>query len=465
LRSRRALYAGLAATWLLLLLSVEPNALSGGVAWAGFGLSEVSAAEYARSQPGVILHYLRLCFWPHPLVLDYGWPAANELGPILWSTALVSALGLATLWALWRVPPIGFLGAFFFLVLAPTSSVLPIIDLAFEHRMYLPLAAVVAAGVVAMSAALARASAPAWVGVALLVTIVASLSAATVLRNRDYRSVEVLWRTVVDAAPGNYRGQMNLGAALGELNRNEEALVFLRTAIALAPDQPMAHVNLAAALFALHQLDETETHLLRALEISPTHAAALRNYGKLLGKRDELEASIERLRAAVQHGPRDAFAHLNLASALLNVGRRDEALRHFLEAIRLDPYLPTPLAGAAWILATHPDPSVRDPAEAVQLAERAAKLSRREVPGILSTLATTYAAAGQRDRATRTAEQALQRATELGETREAQRIRTQLERYRRDVSSPPYRYTPPSNRRTQSKRGSQNERPPRNPAR
>jgi hypothetical protein len=59
----------------------------------------------------------------------------------------------------------------------------------------------------------------------------------------------------------------------------------------------------------------------------------------------------------------------------------------------------------------------------------------------------------------------LQRATELGETREAQRIRAQLERYRRDVSPPPYRYTPPSNRRTQSKRGSQNERPPRNPAR
>ena len=113
LRSRRALYAGLAATWLLLWLCVDSNALSGGAAWAGFGLPEISVAEYARSQPGVILHYLRLCFWPHPLVLDYGWPVANELGPILSSTAFVSVLGLATLWALWHVPPIGFLGAFF----------------------------------------------------------------------------------------------------------------------------------------------------------------------------------------------------------------------------------------------------------------------------------------------------------------------------------------------------------------
>jgi len=399
LRSRRALYAGLAATWLLLLLGVEPSALSGGAAWAGFGLPEISAAEYARSQPGVILHYLRLCFWPHPLVLDYAWPVANELGPILWSTALVSALGLATLWALWRAPPLGFLGAFFFLVLAPTSSVLPIIDLAYEHRMYLPLAAVVVVGVVAVEAAFARASLPAWVGVALLVTIVASFSATTILRNRDYRSAEVLWRTVVDAVPGNYRGQSNLGAVLGKLKRYEEAQVFLRAAVALDPDQLMAHVNLAAALVALRQLDEAEVHVLRALDINPNNAAVLRNYKKLLKRRDEIEAPVERLRAAVRDDPSDAFANLKLASALLDIGRRDEALRYFLEAIRLDPDLLMALSGAASILATHPDPSVRDPDEAVGLAERA-----------------------------------LRRATELGMTREAGRIRDRLERYRRAAS-------------------------------
>jgi tetratricopeptide (TPR) repeat protein len=434
LRSRRALYAGLAATWLLLLLSVDPNALSGGAAWAGFGLPEISAAEYARSQSGVILHYLRLCFWPHPLVLDYGWPVANDLGPILWSTALVSVLGLATLWALWRVPPIGFLGAFFFLVLAPTSSVLPIIDLAYEHRMYLPLVAVVAVGVVAVDAAFARASAPAWARVALLVTVVASLSATTVLRNRDYRSVEALWRTVVDAVPGNYRGQANLGAALSKLNRNEEALVFLRAAIALNPDHLTAHSNLGAALLALGQIDEAEVHMLRVLKNNPNNAVVTHNYGKLREQRAELEPSVERLRAAVQNDPRDAFAHLNLASTLLNMGQRDEALGYFLEAIRLDPNLPEAFSGVAWILATHPDPSVRDYAEAVRLAERAVELSRGEVPVILSVLATAYEAAGQRDRATRTAEQALQRATGLGETREAQQIRDQLKRYRRDAS-------------------------------
>jgi len=113
-----------------------------------------------------------------------------------------------------------------------------------------------------------------WLRVALLVTIVASLSATTVLRNRDYRSAEALWRTVVEAAPGNWRGQMNLGTALAKLDRNEESVVFLRAAVALDPDRLKAHVSLAAALFALQQIDEAEVHLLRALEINPKHKGA-----------------------------------------------------------------------------------------------------------------------------------------------------------------------------------------------
>jgi len=438
LRSRGALYAGLAATWLL-LLHFDSSALSGGKAWAGFGLHELGVAEYARSQPGVILHYLQLCFWPHPLVLDYEWPVAHELGAILWPTAMLAALGLAALWALWRVPPLGFLGACFFLVLAPTSSVMPIIDLAFEHRMYLPLAAVVVAGVVAVDAALARVSAPAWVSGALLVAIAAPLSAATVLRNRDYRSAEVLWRTVTEAAPDNPRGQMNLGVALNELGRNEEALVHLFKAYEilerdpLGYDNPKAHVNLAVALIVLGRIDAAETRLRRALEMAPTYVDAHINLGELLQKRGELEASLAHLRAAVEYDPSRAPAHMNLANVLLRIGRRDEALHEFREATRLDPHAPKPLSGAAFILATHPDPSTRDPAEAVRLAERAVDISKQQEPIVLLTLALAHDAAGQRDRAIHAAERALQSATELGAKREEQQIRAQLERFRADA--------------------------------
>jgi tetratricopeptide (TPR) repeat protein len=227
---------------------------------------------------------------------------------------------------------------------------------------------------------------------------------------------------------------MNLGVALAELDRNEEALVFLNAATALDPDDPEVHGNLAVSLIALGRIDEAEAQLRRALEILPTYVDAHRNYGQLLQQRGELEASLDHVRAAVRYGPSDAFAHLNLANVLLRIGRRDEALHHFREATRLDPYTPKPLAGAAWILATHPDPSTRNPAEAVRLAERAVKLSSGEDPVTLSTLATAYAAAGQHDRAIAATERALQRATELGETRGEQQIRAQLERYRADAA-------------------------------
>jgi tetratricopeptide (TPR) repeat protein len=194
--------------------------------------------------------------------------------------------------------------------------------------------------------------------------------------------------------------------------------------------------NLAVALIALGQIDAAKAHLRRALEILPSYAEAHSDYGQLLQRRGELEASLGHLRAAIQYSPSVALAHSNLANLLLRIGRSDEALHHFREATRLDPYLPKSLAGAAWILATHPDPSVRNPAEAVRLAERAAELSRRQDSVVLSALATAYDAAGQRNRAIGTTEQALQRATELGAMAEAQRIRAQLERYRADAASP-----------------------------
>ena len=70
----------------------------------------------------------------------------------------------------------------------------------------------------------------------------------------------------------------------------------------------------------------------------------------------------------------------------------------------------------------------------VRLAERAAERSTRSDPIVLSTLATAYDAAGHRDRAISAAERALQRATELGATRDAQRIRDQLEHYRANAA-------------------------------
>ena len=73
------------------------------------------------TQPGVILHYLRLALWPSPLVIDYyGWPIVRGITA---AALVVAGLLSATLWALYRRRAVAFLGAWFFLILAPTSSI------------------------------------------------------------------------------------------------------------------------------------------------------------------------------------------------------------------------------------------------------------------------------------------------------------------------------------------------------
>ena len=139
-RRRWAYYAGMAGTWVILaglMLSHAHAYAAGGV----LVVKEVTPWQYAISQPGVIVHYLRLCFWPTGLCLDYGWPVAATVSEVIPPLLLIGALLAATVWAIFRWPAWSFLGAWLFFILAPTSSVLPIRDLAFEHRMYLPLAA------------------------------------------------------------------------------------------------------------------------------------------------------------------------------------------------------------------------------------------------------------------------------------------------------------------------------------
>ena len=139
-RRRGRFYAALAGTWLLLGWLVISAGGRGGT--AGFGVG-ISWWAYLCTQFGAIVHYLRLCAWPHPLLLDYGHGTAHGVGEILPYAIVLGLLGAATVAALCRWPKVGFLGAWFFAILAPTSSVVPVAtQTVAEHRMYLPLAAV-----------------------------------------------------------------------------------------------------------------------------------------------------------------------------------------------------------------------------------------------------------------------------------------------------------------------------------
>jgi tetratricopeptide (TPR) repeat protein len=329
-RKRWPLYVGLAMTWVVLGVLVTGRVRTESV---GFGFENVGVADYARTQCGVIAHYLRLAFWPRPLVLDYYWPLARSLADVASSALLVACLIGATAWALVREPKLGFLGAWFFVVLAPTSSCLPIVtEIAAEHRMYLPLAAVVTLTCVAAYRLLGRTG-----GAVLLVVIAATLGGLTIERNRDYRSEISIWTDTQAKRPANPRAYNNLGTIYAEAGNYGEAIRYFREAVVLEPHFAYAHYNLAKALRAQKQVDEAVEHYLAALREKPKMTNVRLELAMYLGELGRIAEAVEQFSEALRTDPRNANAHYNLGVALARQGKLSDAVRHFAEAVRLQP--------------------------------------------------------------------------------------------------------------------------------
>ena len=299
--------------------------------------------EYALTQPGVVLHYLRLSFWPQGQCLDYAWPVAQGPGAIVPPLLAVGALLALTGWLVVRRPALGFLGGWFFLILAPTSSVAPIKDLAFEHRMYLSLAAVVAAVVIGGYELLGRVQArrPDWpsrrtLGIALVAVAAIALGTATWFRNETYASEVSVWRDVVAKCPNNARAHNSLGSALAAEGKVEPAIGHFRKALELDADYGLAHFNLATVLGPTHPHEAVE-HYHAAIEQRPRDARAYANLGAVLTQLKEMDAAERHLRKAIELQPRAARAHFNLANVLARQSRLDEAIEHYREALRIEP--------------------------------------------------------------------------------------------------------------------------------
>lgn len=544
LERRWGVYLGFlpALAWLVVVTVTAPAPAA-----PAAGGEAITPWSYLGSQGGVVLHYLRLTLWPDPLCLDYLWPVARTPREILLPGAVVAALLTASLVALRRRPPVGFLGIAFFLILAPTSSILPIDDLAFEHRMYLPLAPLVALLVFGYDALARRFVAGerirAGLTAALLLVIVVPLALRTFDRNRDYQDPIAMWRSVLRVAPTNHRAYSNLGSelirrgefaaaeaplkealrfgpdyaeahtnlavvltrrgdlaaaadhlqsalrtrpgfakahynlgnvlteqgklslamahlqqalrqepdyaeahgnlgfvlarrgrleeasvhyehalrvrpddasfavglggVLAEQGKLSQAAVHLQRALRLEPDNAEAHRNLGGVFARQGDLAQATAHLQRALRLVPDNAEAHNNLGVVLLRRGDLEAAASHLEAAIRATPRYAEAHSNLGNVRVQQRRSAAAVRHYRRALQLQPELLGAANGLAWILATSPDASLRDGAEAVRWAERCAQRTRRGNPAVLDTLAAAYAEAGRWSDARSTAEAAV----------------------------------------------------------
>lgn len=328
-RQRRGFYAALAGTWILLLALAIATGDRGGTIGARAG---VAWWEYALTQTRAVVRYLGLAVWPHPLVFDYGSDFVRRfddaLPPALCDLALVAVIAVG----LWRRRPSAFFGAWIFVLLAPSSSVVGgTRQMLAEHRMYLPLAGVVGAGLAGAHAVLGRRAW--WLGLGLAV----AFGGATFSRNRDYRDALSLWGDTVAKRPANPWARNNLGLALKSLGRMAEAMEQFRAAVAIRPDLPAPHNNLGNLLLRQGRLPEATAEFEQALRLAPDDADVRNNLANALLRSGRRDAAITEFEQALRLQPDHVEAHNNLGNALAQSGRLAEAIPHYETALRLQP--------------------------------------------------------------------------------------------------------------------------------
>lgn len=344
-RQRWGLHLALAATWLVLLPGgTVRSVLTGvgeGATHVGFGATTVTPWEYARTQPGVILHYLRLALWPDALALDYGWPVASTAREIVPPAMVVASLLVLTIAGVASRHPLSFPALFFFAVLAPTSSFVPVKDLAFEHRMYLPLAAVVLLVVIAARHVLSgmerrRPAAAVALGIAGLTVTTSALGFATHQRNKAYVSMAEMWRDALKKRPNNPRALVAVGNELCRERRYQEAVALYRRALEIKPLFWDGEYNLGVALEWLGDLDGAAAAYRTAMRYVPFRWEAHEALGRVLHKQGRSREAIVVLRAAADKAPTRPLLWVLLGQATAATSDYDGALDAFRRAVSID---------------------------------------------------------------------------------------------------------------------------------
>jgi len=240
-----------------------------------------------------------------------------------------------------------------------------------------------------------------------------SLGVVLQMRNNSDEATACFRRAL--AADSNcMQAHLDLGLALQSQGKAAEAMQCFQRAAALQPDNGPVHVAMGTALLRQGSTRQAIEHFRQALESNPDDAMTRHNLAAALLTLNDLGGAIDEFRRALALNPGLFESHVGLARALRAVKQHDEALAHFNEALKIHPDHPSSLAGAAWILATHPDPARRNAAQAVKLAERAAQLTRLGDPVALDALGAAYAAAGAYSQAVQAEQAAIELARKAG---------------------------------------------------
>ena len=315
--------------------------------------TDISRSDYLLTQFRVIVTYLRLLVLPVNQSLDYDYPVYRSLvaPPVLLSFLFLAAIiGLAGYgYSRSKNDPmlrlISFGVLWFFITLSVESSIVPIADVIFEHRLYLPSigAFMTIAGACSLIAERVSSSWPRMRPLVPVValTMIAALMTAAYLRNNVWRSEVDLWEDVISKNPRHARAQAIIGQKFIARGGVDEAISRFKRAIELKPDYAEAYISLGNAYMTKGRLDDGFRAYQAALKIGglDTYSSAqlTMNVGTYYLRTGKPDKAVEYYRFAADMMPMDAMIHHNLGLAYEAKGLKTEAAEEARKAHDLSP--------------------------------------------------------------------------------------------------------------------------------
>lgn len=374
--------------------------------------------------------YLKKIFLPTDLGIIYPHPGTWPTGTVAIATLVLVVITIFVLVQLRKRPylPVGW---FWFLgVIVPAIGIVQVGYQAMADRfVYLPVIGVLLIIVWGATDLFNATRAKPSVIAALSAAVLAYCSIVTVSQIRQWKNSEAVFRRALAVTPRNYIAHLNLAVALIRKGSSDEAESHVRQALQIHSKDPMPYVLLGSIEHQRTNFPAAISNYNRAVALNPDAplpryllAGALLNSGQFAQAKEHFAV----LTSVEQYKPE---VHASLGEIFAAEKNAPVAIQQYREALKLRPDWPVVMNNLAWLLATNPDPQLRDGTEAVRLAQRACELARNEEPLFLGTLGAAYAETGRFAEAVASAKRAQALAFQKGQTDLAKRNAELLKLY------------------------------------
>ena len=294
-------------------------------------LTPVSRLDYLKTQAVVVVEYLRLLVWPSGQNLDYDFPVfTSALNPrVLFSLVGLGSLAAFAIWIARRAAPrpgrtsldpafrvVAFGIGWFFVTLAVESSLIPIIDVIYEHRAYLPSVGMYAVAATLVGLLFLRIAPENAERVTVLtgVALALLLGSLTLQRNAVWANAVTLWSDVAEKSPGKARPHLLLGEALDAAGKRGEAEREFRRAVEIDPEFPPGRTSLATFLQKSGRARDAEAEYRVVLQLDPGQYPAIFNLAEILWSSGRREEAAELYRRFLELAPAGSGAGRAIAA-------------------------------------------------------------------------------------------------------------------------------------------------------